>query len=646
MEFHRYPTLLTDVTHKRLSEIYLKRKKIIEKIKTQSEALKYQNSIKNKIKKCFGKFPKKTPLKYKVTKVLIYKGYTVECLKYESRPDFWVSANLYLPKIHHGNLPAILLPCGHNQSGKAAPFYVEACVRLVQEGYAVLIYDPINQGERKLYSLTGFPQENNKGFNATIGHNHIGKQLRACGESLCSWFVWDGIRGVDYLFTRPEIDKKRIGITGNSGGGALSAYQWALDKRISMVASSCWTTSYLYDLENEMPGDNEQYPRGFLAEGLDKIDFFISRAGEPTILLGQERDFFDDRGLKEGYQDLLKFHKLLGGQEKSCQLQMDVITHSYSSINQKALIKFFNRALGLKRPSLKEFKTQPQEKELYVTKTGDLHKDGSTPLYKLTAELSKIKKSFRKRGSRNSLIKKVEDVLNLRMPKSIPAYRRTHGEGRWNRKTKDKKFNIFRFVVESENNIYLPLRHITNSVGPFRLDTEKEINLILPNLCSQSEFLNGSIKSKGPCWLLDVRGMGEGLFVADDTSNHYGMEYLLAGHGFMFRDSLLGQRIFDVLSIINLFKSEGVKKIHLQGYGQGGIIALITALLDNRINSVSCIKTPESFEKLVSSSLCYWPDVNFPFNVLDSFDLPDIRSVLGKRLVKSTYTSPEGKHFV
>lgn len=645
MEFHRYPTLLTDHTHKRLSNLFNQRKEKLNKIKSKAQALKYKNEVKKKIKKCFGPFPKKTSLNAVITKVLTFEGCTVECLKYECRPGFWVSANLYLPDKRQGELPAVLLPCGHNQAGKGAPIYVEASVRLVQEGYAVLIYDPINQGERKIYSLKDFPQENPKKFNSTIGHNHIGKQMRACGEKLSSWFVWDGIRGLDYLMTRPEIDPKRIGVTGNSGGGALSAYLWALEERINMVASSCWTTSYIYDIENEMAGDNEQYPEGFLAEGLDKIDFFISRAGDPAILLGQERDFFDDRGLKDGYQELLRIHKLLGGKEKTCQLNMDVITHTYSPTNQKAMVKFFNKSLGLKKPVLKEIKKQPVEKELYISKTGDLHKEGSKPLYQLMATLSEEKRSKRKSKSKAALIKSVVKCLNINFPKDAPGHRRTHGEGRWNRTCKDGITNIFRFVVESEPEILLPLRHVTKSTGPFRIDPEKEIDLMLPNLCSQTELENGSIKNINSFWMLDVRGMGEGLFVHDDTKNYYGMEYLLSGHAYMFRESLLGKRVFDVLSTINLFKSEGVKKINLCGYGQGAVIAIIAGLLDNRINTVSSIKAPESIEKLVSAPECYWLDVNFPFNALENFDLPEIRKSLGRKLIKNTFESPVGKHF-
>lgn len=643
MEFHRYPTLLTQHTHARMKVIYEKRKAKLNRIKTKSQALQYKKSVQKKIKKCFGAFPKKTPLNAVVTKNLNFENYTIECIKYESRPKFWVSANLYMPKIRKEKVPAVLLPCGHDHMGKGGNSYIQASVRLVQEGYAVLVYDPINQGERKIYSLLGFPQENPKKYNATIGHNHIGKQLRACGESLSAWMVWDGIRSLDYLFTRSEIDKKRIGVTGNSGGGALSAFLWAIDKRIGMVASSCWTTSYLNDIENEMPGDNEQFPIGMLAEGLDKIDFFMARAGEPAILLGQERDFFDDRGLKNGYEELLKLHLLLGGKKKTCQLQMDKVTHSYSPINQIAMVKFFNLSLNLKPPALRKLGRLPTQQEILVSAKGDLHKEGSLPIYQLVAKIAKNKNKNRKKSS--SLLGRVSESLKIEIPKKTPPHRRTHGEGRWDRKTIKNNFNIFRFVVEPESNVYLPLRHITKTKGPFRLDPSSEIDLYLPNLSSQRELETNLINVNKDFWILDVRGMGEGLFVEDDTKNYYGMEYLLAGHALMFGETMLGKRVYDVLSAIQLFKAEGVKKINLYGNGQGAVLALIAALLDKSIVRVSCEEGPESFEKLTSTPVCYWLDVNFPLNILEYFDLPEIRKVLGKKLVKYTFGSPVGLNF-
>jgi hypothetical protein len=411
-----------------------------------------------------------------------------------------------------------------------------------------------------------------------------------------------------------------------------------------MVASSCWTTSYINDIENEMAGDNEQYPYGIMAEGLDKIDFFIARAGEPTILLGQERDFFDDRGLKKGYQELLRLHQLLGSSKETCKLQMDTTTHSYSAINQKAMVQFFNKVSGLRKPIFNDGIKVPEVIQTNVSPLGDLHKDGSVPLYKILKQIARGKKAARPLLSKSQLIHSIIKTLKIDLPKNCPYYRRSHGEGRWVDKTKDNKFLIYRFLVEPEPNLLLPLRHITNEKGPFRLDPEKEINLYLPDLCSQQELENDIVKIKDNLWMLDVRGMGEGLFVPDDVINYYGMEYLLAGHYFMYKETILGKRVFDVLSTIQLFKKEGVSKINLTGNGQGAVLALVVALLEPLVTSIKLNNAPESFEKLVSTPECYWLDAVFPFDVLSNFDLPDIRKALGKKLATCKYTSAKGWH--
>lgn len=95
-----------------------------------------------------------------------------------------------------------------------------------------------------------------------------GNQLSLVGEFLGTWRVWDGIRALDYLLEQPEVDATRVGVTGNSGGGTLSTYLWALDERITMAAPSCFVTTYLTNLENELPADSEQCRPGILAAAL------------------------------------------------------------------------------------------------------------------------------------------------------------------------------------------------------------------------------------------------------------------------------------------------------------------------------------------------------------------------------------------
>ena len=172
-----------------------------------------------------------------------------------------------------------------------------------------LIYDPLNQGERDQYA-PGSEREVVRG--CTSAHNMMGKQLELLGENLATWRAWDGMRALDYLLSRPEVDPRRVGVTGNSGGGTMSTWLWAIEPRLTMAAPSCFVTTFLHNLENELPADAEQYPPGVLGAGLEMADFLIARAPQPALLLGQRYDFFDRRGFYEARGEIARFYGLLG----------------------------------------------------------------------------------------------------------------------------------------------------------------------------------------------------------------------------------------------------------------------------------------------------------------------------------------------
>jgi hypothetical protein len=85
-----------------------------------------------------------------------------------------------------------------------------------------------------------------------------------------------------------EKIKKIIGITGNSGGGTLTTWLWAIEERLTVAAPSCFVTPFLYNIENEIPQDNEQYPPGLLGEGLELADFFYISCSRPFNNFGTE----------------------------------------------------------------------------------------------------------------------------------------------------------------------------------------------------------------------------------------------------------------------------------------------------------------------------------------------------------------------
>jgi len=632
MRFHDYPKLLEEYYVQRLRETYRARRERLAKVTTPDEARRYVEEVRKGIRKAFGPLPPRTPLNARTVKTTDFGDYLVEHVLYASRPDFLVTANLYLPKERKGRVPGVLFTCGHSYNGKAYPLYMKTCIRLAREGYAMLTYDPINQGERDIYRL-GETDEQLTRMYACAGHNIIGRQMHACGDWFGAWRLWDGLRGVDYLASRPEVDAARLGVTGQSGGGTLSAYLWSMEPRLRAVASSGWTTSYLLDLENSMPADDEQYPPGFLASGLDKVDFFMARAGSTTLLLGQEFDYFDDRGLRQAHAELLRVHRLLGGKAATCRLNLDTRQHSYSDGNQLVMLEFFNQVFGKPAPAPDRDIDLPEEEDLLAAPDGDVHLAGSRPIYEMVAEQVR-RAADRPPVAPEKLPAAIRKALGIRPPRQTPHHRRlfqTDG------KRECTGQQVFRFVVESEPGIQCVLRRVCREGNPFRMSPGETATLYLPNLDSQQELERAeTMPNTGDFWTLDPRGLGEGLFQLDDPLELYGHDYMYTGHALMYNEPLLGARVFDVLSAVQLLRAEGSREIHLVGRKQGAVLALLAAALDPEIATVAAREAPESFLALATAHYTFWPAVNFPHGVLKAFDLPEVRRALGKRLVEDT----------
>ena len=142
-----------------------------------------------------------------------------------------------------------------------------------------MLYDPIGQGERLQYvDKNGQPRLRP----GTREHLYAGNQQFLVGQFFGSWRAWDGVRALDYLLTRKEVDSTHLGVTGNSGGGTMTTWLCGLERRWTMAAPSCFVTTFRHNLENELPADTEQCPPRALALGLDHEDFL---AGQYQIII-------------------------------------------------------------------------------------------------------------------------------------------------------------------------------------------------------------------------------------------------------------------------------------------------------------------------------------------------------------------------
>ncbi len=167
--------------------------------------------------------PVRTPLHSRSVARSERRGFSVETVVFESRPDFPIPANLYRPTPGGAvRRPAILVPIGHYLAeGKTATEVQAICQGLAKEGFITLTYDAIGHGERMIPGNV---------------HHEAGYALLPLGQTIAGWMVWDSMRALDYLETLPEVDPSRIGITGVSGGGLNSLLTAALDQRVQAAA--------------------------------------------------------------------------------------------------------------------------------------------------------------------------------------------------------------------------------------------------------------------------------------------------------------------------------------------------------------------------------------------------------------------------
>jgi cephalosporin-C deacetylase-like acetyl esterase len=290
------------------------RRATIAAITTRTQAEARQREVRKKILTLIGGLPEKTPLNAKVLGTTQAEGFRIEKILYESQPNFPVTALLYLPDAKPGanpntqqKLPAIVVAPGHGFTGKATDYTFAST--FARNGFAVLSYDPIGQGERLQYPDPSDPSKTLLKA-ATGEHGEAGHQPTLIGDALARTFAWDGIRAVDYLTSRPEINPNRIGAFGCSGGGTMTALLGALDPRVHAIAVACYLSSFDTLLPTLGPQDAEQSTPNFIASGLDFPDWVELAAPRPYAIISTAQDMFPYAGALATVTESRRFYAL------------------------------------------------------------------------------------------------------------------------------------------------------------------------------------------------------------------------------------------------------------------------------------------------------------------------------------------------
>jgi cephalosporin-C deacetylase-like acetyl esterase len=532
--------------------------------------------------------------------------YVIEKLAYESFPDYFVTALLYKPKQIKGRLPGILSPCGHSAVGKADAEYQKLHINLAKRGHIVLTYDPVGQGERSQF-WDGSASRSR--FNLACGeHAVLGNPLYLLGTSLARYRIWDGMRGIDYLASLPEVDAARIGCIGNSGGGTLTAYIAALDPRVRVAVISCYITTLSRRMGNRIQEDPASDPEqdifGFVSAGIDHAGLLALRAPRPTLIDAARFDFFPIEGARESFAEAKRLYEVAGARE-AIRLVEAAEKHGLTLPLRQAAYAWFDRwfhgsALGQDSdPAGREIPVMPRRPEqLLVCSRGQVQQTFPSRFL-----LPLAREEFAKRPkSRGSTLKSLLDLD----PDQADFYLTEE------------------FAGTGTNALHLLC---INGVGTADWRQKKE-------------FLQALRRQGFAVSVLDPRGVGR-LRPALEVKGHdygdalEGVEENIAYNAFLVGKSLLGMRVTDVLAAIAELKRKGKgANIVLCGRRDAALVACLAAALEPEIKKVA----------VEAMLLSYWPlfearglPINaaqiLPRMLRDFGDVPDLFHAIAPRPV-------------
>jgi cephalosporin-C deacetylase-like acetyl esterase len=611
------------------------RRQQIARISTSEEIAQRRAYLREQMVRDLGGLPARTPLNARVVGTLDRDGYKIEKVIFESQPHFYVTGNLYLPKTGNPPYPGVLFPLGHENGGKSNGDWQQTLGDFARRGYVCFTWDPIGQGER--VQLFDTDLEAGKISASTEEHTDIGVQCLLVGDNLARYTIWDGMRALDYLLSRPEVDPSRIACTGNSGGGTHTAYLSALDDRIKVAMPSCYITSWRRLLESIGPQDAEQCLPPWIGQGLDHGDFVLAFSPKPYLILSAIRDFFSISGARETYQEAQHVYSVMGAPDKVSQFEADN-GHGYLQPRRVAAYRWLSRWFKGQDDDTPEVPVAPaSEEELRCTDSGQVTVSlGGDTVFSLNQKRYEEVKPRR---------------LPLTDPQAVAAFQ------------KDIRSKVQQLA--GDQHVAAPL-----TVNPFgviqndgyrieKLTYESELGIIIPSLLLVPEngegrkpgmlYVNsqGKANSEGEIEALvksgvvvlaiDARGWGETTGDSSDEAKSWNAlfpNYNPAMTAMLLGTSLVAMRAKDIARGLDLLANRpGVdaEKLYGMGVGAGTVPLLHAAVLDPRLKKIVLEGGLVSYDSVETYRIQRGIIENVIPGVLKAYDLPDLVAALAPR---------------
>lgn len=597
------------------------RRRQLAAIATPSQAQARQAMVRARLLALVGTPAHGVPLAARVTGNARGDGYRVENVLYDAQRGRHVSANLFLPTTGQGPFPAVIMAPGHGLSGKLGNYSFAA--NFARNGFAVLSYDIVGEGERL---------EHVDASGKSLGERPTGEHSLAAypallnGEHVARYFIEDAMQGVDYLASRPEVDARRIGAFGCSGGGTITAYLAALDPRVQATASACYVNDFAHLLAAIGPQDAEQSIPDFIADGFDIADWIELAAPKPYAVISTTEDMFPYAGAQAAVEEIRRFWSAYGAADR---LEWLVGPGAHGAIAPMGgrIVDFFRRALGSSAPALPFANLKPaRDEDVRVTPSGQLATSGGSvtlaDLARARAQAIAPKHTLGAAPLRAA-------ITRLARVRAKPGAQPGAAADAPSESTVDG-LTIAATALQSE-------------MGPLKLSAcldsgaaPRRVLLLLDPAPVEAHAAPGGrlrrLAADG--WAvvaLQTRGAdGRG----EIKHSLVGDQDLLALRAMLVGRTLPGIRIADTIAAVDWIarRFPGLP-VTLDGVGTMGPIALQAALLDTRVSAVRLDAAPVSWRAAVSQPRARELPANAIPGVLAVYDLPDVIAALAPRRV-------------
>ena len=602
------------------------RARAVAAIRTAADLEARRGFVRERLNGILGGFPERTPLNARTVGVIERDGYRIEKVIFESQPRFFVTANLYVPAAGSPPYPAVLYPLGHESGAKAHTAWQQMLGSLAKKGYVALAWDPAGQGERVQFYDPDL--EGSKLRSSTTEHSMLAAQCLLVGDHIARYTVWDGIRALDYLLARKEVDPKRVAVTGNSGGGTHTTYLAALDDRIQVAVPSCYTNTWHRMLEALGPQDGEQVLARMIGEGLDYPDYIYAFGPKPFLALAGIRDFFPIDGAREAYAEARRVYEAVGAGEKIAFFESDE-GHGYTKPRRLRAYDFLGKWLKgagdtAPEPEIQQF----EERELFCTPTGQVATSlGGEDVFSLN----------RKRVEQAGAARPKLDPAALRSAAArLAGFERPQGQldvknyGALPR----NGYRIEKLIYQSEPGIRIPALLYVPEGGP-----AKKPAIVAVDGAGKSAAAAdyAAYARKGMVVLsIDARGLGEVNEAPQSRNPSPFGDYQSAQTALLLARSLTGMRAADIVRGVDLLAGRPeVDPAAIAGYGKGttATAMLYAAAFDPRITGLTLDHMLVSYESITTHRLHSGIFEQVIPGVLRQFDLPQMAASLAPRAV-------------